>query len=60
MNGGLKGIDLSGSSFFEDGNAIDIVACYTIDPLFPLDIVPEINLMNRAYVIGMSGSNIFE
>lgn len=60
VKGGLEGIDLSGSSFFEDGNAIDIVACYTIDPLFPLDIVPEINLMNRAYVIGMSGSNVFE
>lgn len=57
--GGLKGIDLSSSKFFENGTTIDIVACYTIDPLLPIKILPELNLCNRATVRGMSGSSIF-
>ena len=56
---GLSGIDLSASKFFEDGNTIDIVACYTIDPIMPIKIMPEINLCNRAVVQGMTGSSIF-
>lgn len=58
--GGLKGLDLSSSSFFEDGKTVDIVVCYTIDPLFPIDIMPEMNLANRATVRGMSGKSVFE
>ena len=57
--GGLKGIDLSSSKFFENGTTIDIVACYTIDPLLPIKILPELNLCYRATVRGMSGSSIF-
>lgn len=57
--GGLSGLNLDSSSFFEDGTTIDLVVCYTIDPLFPIDIMPELNLSNRAYVRGMSGENIF-
>ncbi|MDO5407850.1 MAG: TadE/TadG family type IV pilus assembly protein [Eubacteriales bacterium] len=57
--GGLDGIDFSSSSFFEDGTSIDLVACYTIDPLMPIDIMPKLNLMNRASVRGMSGKTIF-
>lgn len=58
VKGGLDGINLSSSSFFEDGK-IDIVACYTIDPLLPLDILPELNLCNRACVQGVKGESIF-
>ena len=57
--GGLSGIDLSSSRFFENGSTIDIVACYTIDPIFPIKILPELNLCNRAVVAGMSGGSIF-
>lgn len=57
--GGLSGLNLDSSSFFEDGTTIDLVVCYTVDPLFPIDIMPELNLCNRAYVRGMSGENIF-
>ena len=58
--GGLNGIDLNSSSLFEDGVTIDLVACYTIDPILPLDIVPELNFSNRAYVRGMSGKTAFQ
>ena len=58
--GGTGGLDFSSSHFFEDGSTVDIVVCYTIDPLFPIDIMPEINLMNRACVQGMRGENINE
>lgn len=58
--GGLKGLDLSSSSFFEDGMTVDIVVCYTIDPLFPINIMPEMNITNRACVRGISGKSVFE
>lgn len=58
--GGIKGLDLSSSSFCEDGVTVDIVVCYTIDPLLPVDILPEMNLVNRACVRGMSGKTVFE
>lgn len=56
---GIQGLNLGNSSFFEDGQTIDLVVCYTIDPLMPIDILPNMNLANRAYVRGMSGSSIF-
>lgn len=57
--GGLNGLDFSSSSFFEDGKTIDIVVCYTLDPILPIDLMPEMHLMNRATIQGMSGSSIF-
>lgn len=57
--GGLKGLNFSSSSFFEDGKTIDIVVCYTLDPILPIDLMPKMNLMNRATIQGMSGSSIF-
>ena len=57
---GTAGLDLSGSKFFEDGCTIDLVVCYTIDPLMPIDILPELNLANRAYIRGVSGENILD
>lgn len=58
--GGLDGLNLDSSSFFEDGVTVDLVVCYTIDPLLPIDIMPDLNLSNRAYVRGMSGKSAFE
>ncbi len=57
--GGFEGLDFSASRFFEDGSTVDIVVCYQIDPLFPIDIMPEMNLANRAHVRGMRGKNVF-
>lgn len=57
--GGFNGLDFSSSRFFEDGATVDLVVCYTIDPLFPIDIMPEINLANRAMVRGIKGSSVF-
>ena len=58
--GGLKGLNLNSSSFFEDGSTIDLVVCYTIDPVMPVDILPSMNLANRACIRGMSGSSAFD
>lgn len=58
--GGMKGLDFSSSSFFDDGMTIDLVVCYTIDPILPIDIMPEVNMANRACVRGMSGKSVFE
>lgn len=57
---GINGLNLNSSSFFEDGATIDLIVCYTIDPLMPIDILPELNLANRAYVRGMSGTSVFK
>lgn len=59
IEGGMDGLDLSSSSFFEDGVTVDLVVCYTIDPLIPIDVMPELNLTNRACVRGMSGKSVF-
>jgi hypothetical protein len=48
---GLSGLDFSASKFFADGgDEIDIIVCYTIDPIMPIDILPDMNLSNRACV----------
>lgn len=57
---GIKGLNLNSSSFFEDGQTIDLIVCYTIDPILPIDILPEMNLANRAYICGMSGKSVFK
>ena len=58
--GGIDGLDLNSSSFYEDGATIDLVVCYSIDPIMPVDIMPELNLVNRAYIRGMSGTSVFK
>ena len=60
VEGGLKGLNLNSSSFFEDGSTIDLIVCYTIDPVMPIDILPSMNLANRACIRGMSGSSAFD
>lgn len=56
--GGLEGLDFSSSKFFtDDSNDIDIIVCYTIKPIMPIDIIPEIHLVNRVKVRAWTGSN---
>lgn len=59
--GGLDGIDFSASEFWAPGaeNEIYLVACYTIDPVFPFKIVDELNFVNTVRVRGWSGKSIF-
>lgn len=57
---GMSGLNLNSSSFFEDGQTIDLIVCYTIDPIMPIDILPELNLANRAWVRGVSGESVFQ
>lgn len=60
VTGGMSGLNLSSSRFFEDGATIDLVVCYTIDPIMPIDILPELNMANRACVRGMAGTSVFK
>ena len=60
VKGGLSGLNLDASSFCDDGVTIDLVVCYTIEPIFPINIMPSLNLMNRAYVRGMNGETVFQ
>lgn len=59
--GGLEGIDFSASKFWSSGaqSDIELVVCYTIDPIFPFDIVDELNFVNKVRVRGWTGKSIF-
>ena len=59
--GGLEGIDFSASKFWSPGaeNEIELVVCYTIEPVFPFKIVDELNFVNKIRVRGWSGKSIF-
>lgn len=59
--GGLDGIDFSASKFWSPGseNEIELVVCYTIEPVFPFKIVDELNFVNKIRVRGWSGKSIF-
>ena len=56
---GLNGLNFSASTFWSNGSDIEIIVCYTIDPVFPIDVIDEINLMNRVKVRGWNGESIF-
>jgi hypothetical protein len=58
---GLEGLDFSSSVFWASGgeNDIELVVCYTIDPVFPFKIIDELNLVNKVKVRGWSGKSIF-
>lgn len=58
--GGINGLNFGSSRFFEDGATIDLIVCYTIDPIMPVDILPELNLANRACIRGMGGTSVFK
>lgn len=58
---GLEGVDFSASEFWSPGseNEIELVICYTIEPVFPFKIVDKLNFVNKVRVRGWSGKSIF-
>lgn len=58
---GLSGLNFSASQFWADGsdNEIELVACYTIKPVFPIKIMDDIHLMNKVRVRGWGGKSIW-
>lgn len=58
---GLDGVDFSTSRFWgtSSQNDIELVVCYTIEPVFPIKIVDELHLMNKVRIRGWSGKSIF-
>lgn len=49
ITGGFDGLDFSGSAFFEDRDEnIDIVVRYTIDLPIPINVLPRLELVQRA------------
>ncbi len=61
ISGGLDGVDFSASEFWSSDapNEIELVVCYTIEPVFPFKIVDELHFMNKVRVRGWSGKSIF-
>lgn len=59
--GGLDGIDFSASQFWSPGaeNEIELVAFYTIEPVFPFKIVDKLNFVNKIRVRCWSGKSFF-
>ncbi len=47
---GLDGLDLSGSRLFEDKENIELVVRYRIKPSLPINLLPELQVVQRAYV----------
>ncbi len=56
---GIRGLNFSASSFWSNGEDIEIIVCYTIDPVFPIKFVDKLNLMNKIKVRGWNGSSLF-
>jgi hypothetical protein len=57
--GGMDGLDFSGSSFFSQGSMnIDIVVCYSLKPMVPINLLPNLNFVNRIYIRGWGGSSV--
>ena len=59
--GGMSGLDFSASQFWSspERNDIELVVCYTIDPVFPIKVIEEVNLVNRIKIRGWSGKSAF-
>ncbi|MDP4183066.1 MAG: hypothetical protein Q8942_18510, partial [Bacillota bacterium] len=49
---GYEGLDFTGTTLFKDKKTVDIVVSYTIKPITPLPIIPEIRIIQRASVTG--------
>jgi len=59
--GGLKGLNFGMSEFWSPGGQNDIVltVCYTIDPVFPIKVIKDLNVVNTVRVRGWSAESIF-
>ena len=60
IKGGLDGLNFSASSFWKSGNDIEFVVCYTINPIFPIKVVDELNFVNKVTVRGWGSNSLFE
>lgn len=60
INNGLDGLNFSASTFWKDGNDIELVVCYTINPVFPIKIIDKLNMMNRITVSGWDAQSVFD
>ncbi len=58
---GLDGINFGASEFWSPNsqNEILLVACYTIDPVFPFKFVDEVQMVNTVRVRGWGGKSLF-
>ncbi|HEY9062472.1 MAG TPA: TadE/TadG family type IV pilus assembly protein [Pseudobacteroides sp.] len=50
--GGYEGLDFSGTSIFSDKKTIKLVVSYTIRPITPLPIIPELRIEQKALIVG--------
>lgn len=58
ISGGFDGLDFSKSAFFEDRNEnIDIIVRYTIDLPVPINVLPRLELVQRATVKAWLGGD---
>lgn len=60
IKGGLDGLNFSASSFWKSGNDVEFVVCYTINPVFPIKVVDELNFVNKVTVRGWGSNSLFE
>jgi hypothetical protein len=49
---GYEGLDFTGTRLFKDKRSIDIIVTYRIKPFLPINILPDIKMVQRAYVMG--------
>jgi hypothetical protein len=50
--GGYEGLDFSGTSIFKDKKTIKLVVSYTIKPIVPLPMIPELRIEQKALIVG--------
>ncbi len=49
---GYDGLDFTGTRLFKDKQTVDIIVTYRIKPALPINILPDIKIVQRAYVRG--------
>ena len=49
---GYDGLDFTGTTLFKDKKTIKLVVSYTIEPITPLPIIPELRIEQRAIIVG--------
>lgn len=52
ISGGIKDLDFSDSKIFEGNDDIDIIVKYKINLPLPLNVIPDLNIIQRATVKG--------
>lgn len=52
VENGYEGLDFTGTRLFKDKQTIDIIVTYRIKPFLPINILPDIKIVQRAYVRG--------